>query len=71
MTEAEQVTSGFRRLKTAHKSPVANQREGNLNLIWLPSLVDIDIFKVANAFIKNGNRSLMQNLPPNSFLYQI
>ena len=58
-TEAEQVASGIRRLKTACRSTMASEREGNLNLIQLQSLIETDVLKVVDVFMRNGNRRMM------------
>ena len=66
-TGAERVASGIRRLKTAYRSTVTDERERNLNLIQLQGMVEIDRIKVANIFIKSGRRGLMHHLPPRKF----
>ena len=59
-TEAERAASGIRRSKTAYRSIMTIEREGNLNLIQLLSLVEVDVWKVADIFMRNGNRGMMQ-----------
>ena len=46
---------------------MTSEREGYLNLIHLQSLLEVDILKVVNMFIRNGNKRLMQNLTSNNF----
>ena len=62
-TEAERAASAIRRLKTAYKSTKASEREGNLNSIQLQSLVEANVLKVADIFMRNWNGRMMQNLP--------
>ena len=66
-TEAERTASGIRRLKTAYRRTMADERERNLNLIQLQGMAEIDTIKVANIFIKSGKRRLMHDLPPSKF----
>ena len=42
-TEAEPAASGIRRLKTPHRSPMSDSREGNLNLIEPQKVTEIDL----------------------------
>ena len=46
---------------------MTDEREGNLNLIQLQGMVEIDTIKVANIFKKSGKRRLMHDLPPRKF----
>lgn len=57
-TEAERAASGIRRLKTAYRSTMSDEREGNLNLIQLQRLVNIDVDKVAEIFLEKNKRRL-------------
>ena len=66
-TEAERAASGIRRLKTAYRTTMTDEREGKLNLIQLQGMVEYDTIKVANIFIKSGKRRLMHDLPPSIF----
>ena len=66
-TKAERAASGIRRLKTAYRSTMTDERKGNLNLIRLQGMVEIDTIQVANIFIKSGKRRLMHDLPPSKF----
>ena len=66
-TEAERTASGIRRLKTAYRRTMTDERERNLNLIQLQGMAEIDTIKVANIFIKSGKRRLMHDLPPSKF----
>ena len=54
----------IRRLKTAYRSTIAEEREGNLNLMQLQGIVEIDTVEVANIFIKRRKRRLIHNLHP-------
>ena len=48
---------------------MTDETEGNLNLIQLQGMVEIDTIKVANIFIKSGKRRLMHHdLSPSKFL---
>ena len=40
---------------------MTDETEGNLNLIQLQGMVEIDTIKVANIFIKSGKRRLMHH----------
>lgn len=42
------------------------QRELQFDSATVP---EVDVLKVENIFMRNGNRRLMQNLAPNSFFY--
>ena len=66
-TEAERTASGIRRLKTAYRRTMTDERERNLNLIQLQGMAEIHTIKVANIFIKSGKRRLMHDLPPSKF----
>ena len=54
-TEVERAASGIQRLKTPYRSTVSDSREGDLNLIQLQKVTEIDISKVAQIF-ENLNR---------------
>ena len=64
---AKRAASGISRLKTAYKSTMTDEREGNLNLIQFQGMVEIETIKVANIFIKSRKRRLMHDLPPSKF----
>ena len=66
-TKAERAASGIRRLKTAYRSTMADEREGHLNLIQFQGMLEIDTTKLANIFMKSGKRRLMHDLPPSKF----
>ena len=70
-TEAERAASGIRRLKNVYRSTMTSERQGNLNLVQLQSLVEVNVMKVADIFMKNGNRRMMQNLFPYNFYNQM
>ena len=53
-TEAKRAASDIRRLKTAYKSIMTRAREGNLNLIQLQYLDEVDVLKIADIFMRNG-----------------
>lgn len=40
-------------------------------LTQLQSLVEVDVLKVADIFMRNGNKGVMQNLPQNNFFSQM
>ena len=42
------------------------QRELKFDSATVP---EVDVLKVENIFMRNGNRRLMQNLAPNNFFY--
>ena len=47
---------------------MTDEMEGNLNLIQLQGMVEIDTIKVANIFIKSGKRRLTHHdLSPSKF----
>ena len=58
-TEAERAASGIRSLKTAYRSTMTDEREGNLNLFQLQGIVEIDVEAVIGIFIRCGKRRLM------------
>ena len=61
-TEAERAASDIRQLKTPYRSTMSDSREGNLNLIQLQKVTEIDISKVAQIFVNlNRQRLLMSN----------
>ena len=64
---AERAASGKRRLKTAYRSTMTDERDGNLNLIQLQGMVETDTIKVTNIFTKSGRRRLMHDLPCRKF----
>ena len=43
---------------------MAEEREGNFNLMQLQGVVEIDTVEVANIFIKRRKRRLIHNLHP-------
>lgn len=45
-TESEEAASGIRKLKTAYKSEMTSEEEGNLNLTQLQSLAEVHVLKV-------------------------
>ena len=45
-TESEGAASGVRKLKTAYKSEMTSEEEGNLNLTQLQSLAEVHVLKV-------------------------
>ena len=45
-TESEGAASGIRKLKTAYKSEMTSEEEGNLNLTQLQSLAEVHVLKV-------------------------
>ena len=57
-SEAERAASGIRRLKTAYRSTMNDDREGNLNLIQLQRITNVDIDKVVDIFLKKQKRRL-------------
>ena len=57
-TEGERAASG---------GTMSSEWEDNLNLIQLRSLIHVDVLKVADILMRNGNRRMEQNLLPNSF----
>ena len=60
-TEAERAASGIRRLKTPYRSTMSGIREGNLNLIQLQRLAEIDIEDVAQIFINDNPRRMFDS----------
>ena len=60
-TEAERAASGIRRLKTPYRSTMSDIREGNLNLIQLQRLAEIDIEDVAQIFINDNPRRMFDS----------
>ena len=65
-TEAERAASGRRRLKTPYRSTMSDSREGDLNLIQLQKVTEIDVSKVAQIFVNLNRRRLFMS---NSLLY--
>ena len=63
-TEAERISSVICRLKTAYRSLMLFAREVNFNWIQLQILVEFDVLKVADMFMSNENKRMMENLPP-------
>ena len=57
-TEGERAASG---------GTLTSERQDNLNLIQLQSLIQVDVLKVADILMRNGNRRMEQNLPTNNF----
>ena len=57
-TEGEKAVSG---------GTLTSERQDNLNLIQLQSLIQVDVLKVADILMRNGNRRMEQNLPTNNF----
>ena len=57
-TEGERAASG---------GTMSSEWEDNLNLIQLRSLIHVDVLKVADILMRNGNRRMEQNLPTNNF----
>ena len=66
LTKAERAASGIRRLKTSYRSTISDSREGDLNLIQLQEVTEIDISKVAQIFVNLNHRRLFMS---NSLLY--
>ena len=64
--KAERAASGIRRLKMSHRSTMSDSREGDLNLIQLQKVTEIDISKVAQIFVNLNHRRLFMS---NSLLY--
>ena len=57
-TEEERAASG---------GTMTSEWQDNLNLIQLQSLIQVDVLKVADILMRNGNRRTEQNLPTNNF----
>ena len=57
-TEEERAASG---------ATMTSEWQDNLNLIQLQSLIQVDVLKVADILMRNGNRRMEQNLPTNNF----
>ena len=57
-TETGCAASGIRRLKTPYRSTMNDSREGDLNLIQLQKVTEIDISKVAQIFVNLNRRRL-------------
>ena len=70
-TEAERISSVICRLKTAYRSLMLFAREVNFNWIQLQILVEFDVLKVADMFMSNENKRMMENLPPCYFFSPI
>ena len=58
-------------LKIAYRSTMSSERDRNLNFVQLQSIVEVDALEVADKFLRNGNRRMVQNLPPDKFFNQI
>ena len=65
-TEAERAVAGIWRLKTPYSSTMSDSREGDLNLIQLLKVTEIDISMVAQIFVNLNRRRLFTS---NSLLY--
>ena len=59
------------RLKTAYRSLILFAREVNFNWIQLQIFVEFDVLKVADMFMSNENKRMMENLPPSYFFSPI
>ena len=57
-TEAEQTASGIRRLKSPYRNTMSDEEEGDLNLIKLQKLAEIDDDEVIKVFIQLHSRRL-------------
>ena len=57
-TKAERAVSGIRKLKTAFRSPMADRRESDLNLLQMHQITTVNFGRVVNMFIKQHPRSL-------------
>ena len=57
-TEAERAASGIRRLKTPYRTTMSDEREGDLRLIQLQKLTEIDDNEVIDIFINLHRRRL-------------
>ena len=57
-TEAERAASGVRGLKTPYRSTMSDEREGDLNLIQLQRVTDVDENEVIKTFIQLHPRRL-------------
>ena len=68
-TEAERVASGIRSFKTAYRSIIISKQSGNLNLIQLKSLVELNVLKLVYILMRNGNRGMIQNLLQNLLFF--
>ena len=64
--DAESAACGIRRLKTPYWSTMSDSREGDLNLIQVQKLTEIDASKIAQIFVDFNRRRLFM---PNSPLY--
>ena len=53
-TEAEHPASGVRRLKTPYTSTMSDERKGDLNLIQLQRVTDVDENDVIKTFIQEN-----------------
>ena len=67
--EAERAASGNRRLKTACRSTMTGEREQNLNLIQMQSLIESYVSKLSEIFIMNCNRRLMKYIYIYIYIY--
>ena len=57
-TEGERAASG---------GTMTSEWQDNLNLIQLQSLIQVDVLKIADILMRNGNRRMEQSFPPNNF----
>ena len=57
-TKAERAASGIRRLKFPYRNIMSDEREGDLNLIQLQKLAEIDDNEVIKVFIQLHPRRL-------------
>ena len=60
-TEAERAAFGIRRLKTPYRSTMRDSRKGDLNLVQLQKVTEIDISKVAQIFVNLNRRRLFMS----------
>ena len=66
LAEAKQGAPAVRRLKTVSRNTMMREKEENLSLIQMQSLIENDISKLLVMFILNRHRKL----PPSSFFKQ-
>ena len=63
LSEPERAASGIGQLKTVYRSTMSSVREGNLNLIQLQRITDIDVDAVAHILIaKNPRRMFCKSI---------
>ena len=65
-TKAERAVSGIQRLKIPYRSTMSDTREGDLNLIRLKKVTEIDASKVAQIFVNLYRQRFIMS---NSLLY--